>query len=270
MNSRADREHTQGARRIAFVHHKGGTGKTTSCLNIAGWLVRMHRKVLVVDLDPQGNATSGLGIDRKTLNGTMYDVLFGARSLRDSIFETDAGVYVAASSLDLLAAETHLAGTPNHARLLRLRLEAVDDYFDYVLIDVPPGSTMLMINGIVAAQNIIIPLDAGVFAYETLDTLKTLILELARELDVEVNVMMVILREYSAAVFDWGLTRQIRGMAKTFLEASGIPEVAIRTVPFSRTVYRAQMRGLPISHYAPFSDVGQAYRRITKAIVETG
>lgn len=249
------------------MHHKGGTGKTTACLNIAGWLAKMKWKVLVVDLDPQGNATAGLGIDRTTGNGTIYEVLLGGRSMRDAICETDSGVYVVPSSVDLLAAETHMAGQPDRTRLLARSLEAIGDSFDYVLIDVPPGSTVLMINGMVAAEHLIIPLDVGVFAYETLDTLKTLLLDLARELGVEVNVMMVLVRDYSAAVFDWGLTRQIRGMVRHFLAASGMPDVAIRTIPFSRMVYRAQMKGRPISHYAPFSDAGQAYKRIAKAIV---
>lgn len=266
MNSRADRE-AQGAQRIAFVHHKGGTGKTTACLNIAGWLAKMRWKVLVIDLDPQGNATAGLGIDRHTRNGTIYEVLLGGRSMRDAICETDSGVYVVPSSVDLLAAETHMAGRPDRTRILAKSLEVIEDYFDYVLIDVPPGSTMLMINGMVAAEHLVIPLDAGVFAYETLDTLKTLLLDLARELGVEVNVMMVLVRDYSANVFDWGLTGQIRGMVRRFLAASGMPDVTIRTIPFSRMVYRAQMKGRPISHYAPFSDAGQAYKRIAKAIV---
>jgi len=252
---------------IAFVHHKGGTGKTTACLNIAGWLARVKKKVLVVDLDPQGNATAGLGVDRKTIDSSTYDVLFGQKDIEEVILETDFKVHLAPSSLDLLAAETHMAGQINNMRILKENLSSVEKYFDYILIDVPPGSTMLMINGIVASKNIIIPLDSGIFAYETMETLKTLVIDLSQELEIEVNVMMMLLREYSNTIFDRGPTREIKKMLKEFLATNNIPSVKIFIIPFSREVYKAQMKGRPISHYAPHSDVGRAYKRIAKEIL---
>lgn len=97
------------ARTITFFHQKGGTGKTTSCLNIAGWLTRMKNKVLVIDLDPQGNASSGLGIDRTACENSIHDVLFGHKELYEVILETEAGVFLAPSSPDLLAGDFHLA-----------------------------------------------------------------------------------------------------------------------------------------------------------------
>lgn len=259
---------TGSTQRIAFVHHKGGTGKTTSCLNVAGWLAKMKKQVLVVDLDPQGNATAGLGVDRASLDSSIYDVLYAQKPVEEVILETDSGVYLAPSSLDLLAAETHLSGQVNQTRLLKNALESVKNSFDCILVDVPPGSTLLMINGLVASENIVIPLDAGVFAYETMDTLKTLILDLREELGVEVNVKMVLIRNYSFSIFDGGLAREIRRMTAQFMTASGIPSVPIRPIPFSRKVFQAQMRGKPISHYAPFSDVGRVYRRITHELLK--
>ena len=258
---------TQNATSIAFVHHKGGTGKTTSCLNIAGWLAKMKKQVLVVDLDPQGNATSGLGVDRKTIDSSTYEVLFGQKNIEEVILETDSGVYLAPSSLDLLAAETHMAGQINNSRILKANLSVIEDHFDYILIDVPPGSTLLMINGIVASENIIIPLDSGVFAFETMETLKTLVLDLREEVGVETNVMMMLLKGYSTSILDWGPTKEIKKMLKEFLKENSIPDVDIFTIPFSRNIYKAQMKGRPISHYAPYSDVGRAYKRIAKEIL---
>ena len=253
---------------IAFVHHKGGTGKTTSCLNIAGWLAKMKKKVLVVDLDPQGNATAGLGIDRKSCEYSIYDVFFGQHDIEGIILEAESGVYLVPSSIDLLAAETHLAGRANNTRILKENLRDVDQHFDYILIDVPPGSTLLMINRIVASENIIIPLDSGVFAYETLDTLKTLVIDLNEELGVETNIMMLLLREWPAvSLFSKGPTREIKKMLKEFLKVNNIPQVKIFTIPFSEKIYRAQMRGIPISHYAPFSHVGRVYKKIAKEIL---
>lgn len=252
---------------IAFVHHKGGTGKTTSCLNIAGWLVKMEKQVLVVDLDPQGNATTGLGVDRKTIDGSLYDVLFGQKDMEEIILETDSGVKLVPSSLDLLAAEMHMAGQVNNTVILKENLGGVEKYFDYILIDVPPGSTMLMINGIVAAENIIIPLDSGVFAYETMETLKTLLIDLSEEIGVETNIMMVLLREYSGSIFDKGSTREIKNLLRVFLNANDIPSVKIFTIPFSRKISKAQMEGVPISHYAPSSGVGRVYKTVAREIL---
>jgi chromosome partitioning protein len=254
---------------IAFVHHKGGTGKTTSCLNIAGWLTRMKNKVLVIDLDPQGNATSGLGIDRKTIASSIYDVLFGQKNIEEIIIETDSGVYLAPSSLDLLSAETHMAGQANNTRILKGKIDSIKTYFDCILIDVPPGSTLLMINGMAASENIIIPLDAGIFAYETLETLKALVISLNEELGVEINVAMVLLKEYSTSFLDKFLTLEARNLLKGFLKTNLSSDVTIFTIPFSRKIHQAQIKGMPISHYAPFSDVGRAYKRIAKEIVNS-
>ena len=109
----------QALPRIAFVHHKGGTGKTTSCINVAGWLAKMNKKVLVVDLDPQGSAVAGLGVDRKRVEESIYDVLFNDTSIKEVILETDAGVWLVPSSIDLLAAERQMTDQANHASLLQ-------------------------------------------------------------------------------------------------------------------------------------------------------
>ena len=258
---------TQSARGITFVHHKGGTGKTTSCLSIAGWLVKMDKKVLVVDLDPQGNATAGLGVDRKTVDSSIYDVLFDKKKIQEIILATDSGIHLAPSSLDLLAAETHMAGQVKNVGILKERLKDVEEYFDYILIDVPPGSTFLMMMGIIAFENIIIPLDAGVFAYETLHTLKTLAIDLNQELNIEINLMMMLIREYSNSMFDKCITCEVKKMLKNFLIENNMQSVKIFTVPFSRKIYRAQMKGIPVSHYAPYSIVGMKYKRIAKEVL---
>lgn len=267
FNRNAGAADTKRARRIAFVHHKGGTGKTTSCLNIAGWLTKMKQKVLVVDLDPQGNATAGLGVNRAALDGSLYDALFGELPLEEIILETVSGVYLAPSSLDLLSAEMRMAGQASQTGTLRRRLDPIQSYFDYILLDGPPASTQLMINGIVAAEEIVIPIDSGVFGYETLETLRSLVLDLQEELHVEVPVSMVLLRELSTSISDWGLTQEIRRLVSGFLMKNGLSNVRIRSIPFSREVYRAQMKGMPISHFAPLSAVGKAYLRVAKELV---
>lgn len=270
VNNKITHNNASGLRikKIAFVHYKGGTGKTTSCLNIAGWLAKMQKKVLVVDLDPQGNASTGLGIDRKSSQGSsIYEVLLGQKAMEEIILETDSGVYLAPSSSDLLAVEAYLAGQNNNTAILKESLADIEKHFDYILIDTPPGSTLLMSNGIVASGNIIIPLDSGVFAYEALETLKTFIIDLHEELGVETNVMMVVLREYSASFMDKRTTNSVKKLLKRFLIGNNIPQVKIFTMPFSRQVYWSQMKGMPISHYAPLSDIGRGYEEIAKELL---
>lgn len=266
MKNRDDNT-AQNAVTIAFVHHKGGTGKTTSCLNIAGWLVKMKKKTLVIDLDPQGNATAGLGVDRTSIDGSIYDVLFGKKDIEEIILETDSGIHLAPSSLNLLTTELHMAGKINNTTIFREKLGKIKGYYDYVLIDVPPGSTLLMISGIIASENMIIPLDSGVFAYETMETLKTLLIDINEELGVEINVMMALLKEYPVSTFDRNPTGEIKKLLKEFLAANVSSDVRIFTIPFSRKVYKAQMKGKPISHYAPFSCAGRAYKRIAREIL---
>ena len=161
-----------------------------------------------------------------------------------------------------------MADQANNASLLRKVLKSVEKQFDYILIDVGPGSTLLMINGIVAAENIIIPLDSGVFAYETLETLKALVLDLEEELGIETNVMMILLRDYSTSIFDRGQTRAIKDLVSEFLMSNQMPTVKIHSIPYSKKVYEAQMLGMPISHVAPFSNVGIAYKLIAEDVLE--
>lgn len=264
MINKNDREE-QYARSIAFVHHKGGTGKTTSTLNIAGWLAKMGRKVLVVDLDPQGNATAGLGVDRATIDHSIYDVLFRYKDVREIILETDSGVFLAPSSLDLLAVETHIVWEISNAGLLKRSLQSVDRYFDYILIDSPPGTSLFMINGIVASENIIIPVDDGIFSFETLEALKTIMIELSEKMSVESNIVMILLRGSSIPVF--GSAREVKKMLREFLIENSIPSVKIFLIPYSRKIYKAQLKGMPISHYAPHSIVGLVYQKIAKKIL---
>ena len=177
-------------------------------------------------------------MDRKNVEGSLYEVLFNKTNIKEVILETDAGIWLVPSSIDLLAAEREIADQANPANLLQNVLKGIVRQFDYILIDVGPGSTLLMINGIVASGNIIIPLDSGVFAYETLETLKTLILDLEDELGIETNVMMILLRDYSTSIFDRGPTQVIKDLVSEFLMSnqcqlsrfiiSLIPEKSIR------------------------------------------
>ena len=161
---------------ITFAHYKGGTGKTTSCLSIAGWLVRYGKKVLVIDLDPQGNATSGLGVDKKTLDKTMYDVMKHPTKsglIKGIIVESSIkNLHLAPSNhqLDLINLKAYK--NQSDAKIIIKGIEKIKDYYDFILIDTPPVHSHFIINGLAAADKVFVVLDPGIFALEGLSTLK--------------------------------------------------------------------------------------------------
>ncbi len=249
---------------IAFVNYKGGSGKTTSCLNVAGWLAKHKKRVLVVDLDPQCNATTGLGIELSSVEYPSWHLFFGRKDIREILLETPSGVHLIPSSTDLIAAETYIA---DRYYLLKNKLKIIQQNYDYILIDAPPGATALMVNAVIAAKNIIVPLDAGVFAYETLETLRILIMDITRTFKTEVNIMFVLLRKDPTDSIFSNYTKKVSNSVKKYLASCCTVAPTVFIVPYSRKIQDAQANGLPISHYAPESNVGEAYRKLAREII---
>ena len=220
MTDKSERKRKDGMK-IAFVHHKGGSGKTTSCINVAGYLALWGKRVLVLDLDPQGNATSGLGIDKNLLSQD---------GIRGSIVETKSGA--------------HIAWFPYKPQTL----DGVEEHYDYILIDPPPG------DGIIPALKLvnfaIIPLD-GLFALEGLSNLSKTLKNLNRN-GGEVEPRMALMNKVRL-MGSWAAGVQMEGL-------SGY------TIPLSGKVHQSQVKGMPLSHFAPRSGVGRAYRRVALEI----
>ncbi len=173
---------------VAFAHHKGGTGKTTSCLNIAGFLQKDGMKVLVVDCDPQANATVGLGINPETLELSMYDVFMSIFegypdvAINDVIVPTASGVDLAPATLDLVGVEPYLYSIEDRAGLLREALTGVRNVYDFILIDTPPSMGQFVINGLVAADHTVVTLDPGTFALKGMEELSTIFCDISEML----------------------------------------------------------------------------------------
>ncbi|WP_328585450.1 ParA family protein [Methanofollis ethanolicus] len=266
--------------RIAFAHHKGGTGKTTSCLNIAGYLQTSGRSVLVVDCDPQANATSGLGIVPGSTEKTVYD-LFMRRfddypdvSPAEVIVQTASGIDLLPSSLDLVGAEPYLYTIDDRASVLKDALDEIADLYDMVLIDTPPSMGQLVINSLVAADHAIVTLDPGVFSLGGVSTMKTIFQDIqtcaggtvrpeiaiigpgSRESAPRKGFFSSFFHRLFPADEDGGIEAEV---AKTFLR--------VEKVPYSPEIPMAQKEGVPISHYAPACPAGRVYRNIA-AFVE--
>ncbi len=158
---------------VAVCNQKGGVGKTTTSINLSASLAATHRRVLMVDLDPQGNATMGSGVDKNDLTFSSYDVLLGTQSVESVIVPAggDAGYDVVPSNGDLTAAEVELLTTQQRESRLRVALQSVADRYDYIFIDCPPSLNMLTINAMVAANTVMIPMQCEYYALEGLSAL---------------------------------------------------------------------------------------------------
>ncbi len=253
---------------FAFAHHKGGTGKTTACINVAGWLAKLGQRVLVVDLDPQGSATTGLGIDRGTVDISLLDVLTGKAGIKKSILETRAGVHLIPATHSLLKGEQHLAKQKFPTTVLKKKLRSIERDYDYLCIDTPPASTLLMLNGVAAAQSIIIPLDTGVFAVEAMETLRAL-LQIVDEAENSSSAILqfLLLEHPSFSFFSKSPTEEIEKALREFLQIYCDEVPPIVKIPYSRWVYEAQKHGMPLSHHAPLSKVGKAYQKIAEKLI---
>lgn len=282
---------------VAFAHHKGGTGKTTSCLNVAGYLQKDGKKVLVVDCDPQANATTGLGINPETLELSMYDVFmsvfegFPDIAIDDVIVPTSSGIDLAPATLDLVGVEPYLYGIEDRAGVLKEALERVRGTYDFILIDTPPSMGQFVINGLVAADHTVVTLDPGTFALRGMEALSTVFGDIREMLGEDVAADFAILTRWKGPgnqsaeagglalflkrIFSAGPSAEEekeRARLKAFESEVRKAFRQVFVVPYSPAIYETQQQGLPISHYAPDSDAGREYRAITTALqrLETG
>lgn len=242
---------------VAIANQKGGVGKTTTAINLAAALAENGYKVLLVDLDPQGNASTGLGVGHEQRGGTIYDLLFEDRRLQDVVVSTEvSGLDIIPATSDLSSADIEMAAHANRSRLLRqaLRDPAINAY-DHVLIDCPPALGLLTVNALVAADSVLVPLQSEFFALEGLSQLMLTIRQVRDGPNPDLRIEGVLLTMYDGRN---NLSLQVERDARENLGGLVFQTVVPRTVRLSEAPSHAK----PVLSYDPTSKGSAAYRAL--------
>ncbi len=173
---------------LAITNQKGGVGKTTTSINLAASLAKTRRKIMLIDLDPQGNATMGSGINKETVKATSYQILIGGNSIEEATIQAEGGYDLVPANGDLSGAEVELINLERRERRLRAALEPVRDRYDYLLIDCPPALNLLTVNALVAAQAVMIPMQCEYYALEGLSALLNTIRKVREALNPQLQI----------------------------------------------------------------------------------
>jgi chromosome partitioning protein len=245
---------------MAVANQKGGVGKTTTSVNLGAALAELGFRVLVIDLDPQGNATTGLGIDARSFELSMYDVMMRDASLEDCVEPTSMkNLFVAPATIALAGAEIELV--PAFSRELKLKrsIESVIDEFDYILIDCPPSLGLITVNALAAADEVLVPIQCEYYALEGLSQLMRNVHLVASNLNPSLDISTIVLTMYDART---KLSDQVANEVREHFGAKVCRNVIPRTVRLSE----APSFGQPITAFDPASRGAIAYRELAKEV----
>lgn len=244
---------------IAFANQKGGVGKTTTTITVGAALAELEYRVLIIDLDPQGNASTGLGINSRDLESTIYDVLLRDEKLENCIEPTSIkNLFIAPSNLDLAGADIELVSEMGREQRLKKAIDAIIDQYDYILLDCPPSLGLLTVNGLTAASEIFVPIQCEYFALEGLGQLLRSVDRVSQVLNPTLQVSHIALVMHTHTTLADDVVREVR-------EHFG-DKVCTAIVPRSVRVAEAPSHGKPITTFDPTSAAAKAYREIAKEI----
>lgn len=246
---------------LAITNQKGGVGKTTTSVNLAASLAAMRRRVLLVDLDPQGNATMGSGVDKEDLEGSVYEVLVDSVSVADAVVEAEsAGFELLAANVDLTGAEIELMELPRREYRLADALQSVRESYDYIVIDCPPSLSILTVNGLVAADAVLIPMQCEYYALEGLSALVKTIGRITGHLNPELKIEGIV-----RTMFDPRNSLTV-DVSRQLQDHFG--DTVYRTViPRNIRLAEAPSYGLPVLYYDKQSRGARAYLALASELV---
>ena len=249
------------SRIIAVSNQKGGVGKTTTAVNLSASLAEMGQKVLLIDLDPQGNATSGVGVDKKSPEATVYELMIGEASYEDVLIKTEyENLWLLPSDIDLSGVEIELLEVDRREYKLKDTLESHRDDFDYILIDCPPSLNMLTVNAMTAADTVLVPIQCEYYALEGLSQLLQTIILVRKKLNPYLELEGIVFTMFDART---NLSVQVVENVKLNIKQNIYDTIIPRNVRLAE----APSHGMPITKYAPSSTGADSYRLLAMEVM---
>lgn len=249
-------------RAIAITNQKGGVGKTTTSINLSACLAEAGKKVLLVDVDPQGNATSGVGIDKNSLENTIYDLIIGECEIDDCLIETEIeNLSLIPANANLSGAEIDLIGIDNREFVVKNSIEKIKDNYDFVIIDCPPSLSMLTVNALTTADTVLVPIQCEYYALEGLSQLIHTINLVKKRLNPDLEMEGVVFTMYDART---NLSLEVVENVKDNLKQNIYKTIIPRNVRLAE----APSHGLPINLYDSKSAGAESYRLLAEEVIE--
>lgn len=250
------------SRIIAIANQKGGVGKTTTAINLSACLAESGKKVLAIDLDPQGNMTSGLGVDKNELDNTVYELMLDECSINESMQQTVVdNLKIIASNVNLAGAEIELLGINDKEYILKTAVDYIRDDFDFIIIDCPPSLNMLTVNAMTTADTVLVPIQCEYYALEGLSQLIHTINLVQERLNSKLEIEGVVFTMYDVRT---NLSNQVVENVRENLDA----RIYETMIPRNIRLAEAPSYGIPINMYDTKSSGAESYRKLAKEIIE--